>query len=171
MHESPKRFKKPFLHLQIGKMVSYLSKLTGLGLLTRRLCSYLIGSHTSNITTIIFEQIIKRFLIPGLKPHYPVCARHTTNRTYSINNKKQQPFTAYRAADVPVILVAVISPYKTTLIALLPFRYNPIIILPGTFQNYRLLLLTDNGFISLEKFFTGLSSRLIHPVWWKTGVM
>ena len=53
-----------FYAWQIGKMTSYLSKLVGLGLLTRRLCSCLIGSHTSNITTIISEQIVKRFLFP-----------------------------------------------------------------------------------------------------------
>ena len=47
-------------------LVSYLSKLPGLGLLTRRLCSRLIGSHTSNITTIILEQIAKRFLCNNL---------------------------------------------------------------------------------------------------------
>ena len=47
-------------------LVSYLSKLTRLGLLTRRLCSRLIGSHTSNITTIILEQIAKRFLCNNL---------------------------------------------------------------------------------------------------------
>ena len=37
---------------------------------------------------------------------------------------------------------------------------NFVISLPGIFQNYRLLLLTAYGLISLEKFFTGLSSRL-----------
>lgn len=42
-------------------MTSYLSKLAGLGLLTRRLCSCLIGLQPSNITTIILEQILKRF--------------------------------------------------------------------------------------------------------------
>ena len=99
-------------------------------------------------------------------------ANHTTNFASSINSTKQQPFKLrlMPCSDVPVIWVVDISPYKTTLIALLPFRYNPIIILPGIFQNCRLLLLTANGLISLEKFFTGLSSRLIHPVWWKIGV-
>lgn len=43
-------------------MTGYLSKPAGLALLTRRLCSCLIGSHTRNITTIIFEQIVERFL-------------------------------------------------------------------------------------------------------------
>lgn len=47
-------------------LVSYLSKLTGLGLLTRRLCSRLIDLHASNITAIISEQIVKRFYCNNL---------------------------------------------------------------------------------------------------------
>lgn len=47
--------------LNIDFVTGYLSKPVGLALLTRWLCSCLIGSHTRNITTIIFEQIVKRF--------------------------------------------------------------------------------------------------------------
>lgn len=43
-----------FCNKEIFNLASYLSKLAGLGLLTRRLCSCLIGSQPSNITTIIF---------------------------------------------------------------------------------------------------------------------
>ena len=51
-----------YYEINATRLTSYLSKLVGLGLLTRRLCSCLIGLQPSNITTIIFEQIVKRFL-------------------------------------------------------------------------------------------------------------
>ena len=56
-----------------------------IGLFTRRFCSYLIGSYTSNITTIIFEQIVKRFLfcrtqttLSGLRSIILQCVFHIT---------------------------------------------------------------------------------------------
>ena len=67
-------------------MESYPSKLSGLGLLTRRLCSCLIGLHSSNMTTIIFEQILKRFLFCGLKPHYPHVAPQYSWRLFQQTN-------------------------------------------------------------------------------------
>lgn len=52
------------------KMTSYFSKLVGLWLLTCRLCSCLISSHTPNITTIVFEQILEKLfkLQTGIEP-------------------------------------------------------------------------------------------------------
>lgn len=54
-------------------------------------------------------------------------------------------------------------PYKTTCPSLINKVNGSNYLLPGTFQNYRLLLLTICGFISLEKFFARFFSRYKLP--------
>lgn len=57
----------------------------------------------------------------------------------------------------------ILFPYKTTCPTYLPYRCGTNNLLPGTFQNHRLLLLTVYGLISLEKFFTRFFSRYKLP--------
>lgn len=65
-------------------MTGYLSKPAGLGLLTRWLYSCLIGSQPPNITTIIFEQIVKRFL----------SNRRQRDQQAAADNSYNPPFTS-----------------------------------------------------------------------------
>ena len=86
-------------------MASYRSKLAGLGLLTRRLCSRLIGSQPSNITTIISEQIVKRFLISNnlsrlITPPMYRSSELLQSRHPDLNREP----VAYKAAALPVEL-------------------------------------------------------------------
>lgn len=67
----------------------------------------------------------------------------------------------YRSSEL--LHVPLIKP--PALLGTRPVRFST----SRVFRNRRLLLLTANDLISPEKFFTGLSSRLIHPVWWKTA--
>lgn len=83
-------------------MTSYLSKLVGLWLLTRRLCSCLISSHTPNITTIIFEQILEKLfkLQTGIEPvTFWIQNRCSTNWTTEAWNRG----SGNRTHDNPLI--------------------------------------------------------------------
>lgn len=101
-----------------------------------------------------------RFLFLSISNQFRYHAYHIISKWKDIVINKNHLFTSHWS------LFLLFTPLKNHLCGLWLFWYALIIILPGIFQNHRLLLLTVNGLISLEKFFTRISCGQVR-VWWK----
>lgn len=82
--------------------------------------------------------------------HYKYCVLPLNYSGYLINISKRYAKTGFLFWTCQI---GKIFPYKTTCPTYLPYRCGTNNLLPGIFQNYRLLLLTAYDLISLEKFF------------------